>query len=751
MHLLTGISILLFFWLLPFAIYGQDSSSKNIFAPSYFTFNRYDTIVKREFASSLQMLIKKPNEKLWPDTLISPKPFLLNENIKGNFSIPKARPLLTLGNGAVSYNFLYRSNIDTPFIEKNIAQHQALASFGFTLLNLIPLRTNAYLRRSNSNLFGNITDLQIQFDASSYKSQVEQNFRQRLYSYSQTLKDTITEKYYSIAKDELTKLSTWIKDPQVIQKLVEANEIVNVPGITYEKQLPDSINIANSDALKRIAKTFLDYYNDLRHKEEQLSKQVDSLKMVYENSVEKVKNFRQIIQESYRSGIPYSELKRKAELLGFRDFNNSGIGSWLLGVRNFGIGKNNIYASELTAKNVTVNGLNIEYNSWYYVQIVAGSIDYRYRDFMTYRFNKPHQNLYLIRVGLGNIERNTFIVSVFHGEKQFFGGTLSSRNTNVPVSGLSVEAKWQLQANSYLISEVAQSFSPNLQVQPSKPRNAWSLSDASNKAMSLKLYSYFPKTSSRIEAKYKFTGANFQSFNSFQINSQTKSWSVKVEQSFLNRRIKIAGNLSKDEFSNPFIRQNYKSNTVFKTFSIKANIKKMPVVTIGYLPMSQLTMVDGYLSESKFQTINASIGHIYKIGQARGSSNLVFTRFFNNNSDTGYIYFNSINIFGGQAFFFKNLTININLSTSKNSGYTYTVVEENMSFPLRDNMNIGVGVKLNKLNQQAIRLGGFLNGNLNLFRKDILSFQVEQSYLPARNLLLVPGIFGSVSYTKTLK
>jgi len=269
--------------------------------------------------------------------------------------------------------------------------------------------------------------------------------------------------------------------------------------------------------------------------------------------------------------------------------------------------------------------------------------------------------------------------------------------------------------------------------------------------MSLKLYSYFPKTSSRIEAKYKFTGANFQSFNSFQINSQTKSWSVKVEQSFLNRRIKIAGNLSKDEFSNPFIRQNYKSNTVFKTFSIKANIKKMPVVTIGYLPMSQLTMVDGYLSESKFQTINASIGHIYKIGQARGSSNLVFTRFFNNNSDTGYIYFNSINIFGGQAFFFKNLTININLSTSKNSGYTYTVVEENMSFPLRDNMNIGVGVKLNKLNQQAIRLGGFLNGNLNLFRKDILSFQVEQSYLPARNLLLVPGIFGSVSYTKTLK
>jgi hypothetical protein len=74
-----------------------------------------------------------------------------------------------------------------------------------------------------------------------------------------------------------------------------------------------------------------------------------------------------------------------------------------------------------------------------------------------------------------------------------------------------------------------------------------------------------------------------------------------------------------------------------------------------------------------------------------------------------------------------------------------------MSFPLRDNMNIGVGVKLNKLNQQAIRLGGFLNGNLNLFRKDILSFQVEQSYLPARNLLLVPGIFGSVSYTKTLK
>lgn len=741
--MLAIILLILYLWIFPLIVFGQDSSSKGMGIIPALDLKSYDTLI----APKPGFLFKSFADNFTLDTFKRPNTFFANHNFQPTLLSQKNQPILSLNNAIVSYHFLYRSNIDTPFLEKNIGQHSAYASFGFTLFGLIPFQSNVYLRRSNSKLFRNITDVQVQFDANQYGYKIVQNLKEKLYDYSETLRDTITEQYYFIIDNRLAQLSKWFKDPLVGQKLVEANEVLNVPEITYDKDLSDSVNIVNNDSLRRIAKAFIETYNDLKRTEEHLSRQADSLKKVYEKSYEKVKRIQQFIRQPYNE-YSYQELKKRAEELGLKHFRYP---TWLLGVKNLGIGKNNIYASELTAKNVMVSGVNFEYNSWYYLQVVAGAIDYRYRDFLHRDFSKPRQNLYLLRVGFGNEDQNSFILSAFHGQKQFFGRNSSSPHTTTSISGLSLQARWQLQENSYLVSEAAQSFSPTFPTPASAPKKHWKLSETGNKAMSLKLYSYFPKTSSHLEADYKFMGADFQSFNSFQSNSQIKSWRIKAEQNFLNRKIRLSANISTNEFINPFIQQNYKSNTVFKTIGAQMNIKKWPVISIGYLPMSQMTMVDGYLSESKFQTVNASITHLYKIGQANGSSNFMLTRFFNNNTDTGFIYFNSVNIFAGQSFLFRNFTININFSNSTNHEYTYTVVDEAINFPINDNVNMGVSVKLNKLNKEVFGLGGGLNGNLKVFGKDIFSFQVERSYLPARGAHLVPGVFGSLNYTKTLK
>jgi hypothetical protein len=79
-------------------------------------------------------------------------------------TIFKEKPFLKFNSGFVSYNMNYRSNIDTPFTEKNILQHNAYGNINLSVANL-PFRVNYLLRKSNSAIFRNINDVQLEFDA----------------------------------------------------------------------------------------------------------------------------------------------------------------------------------------------------------------------------------------------------------------------------------------------------------------------------------------------------------------------------------------------------------------------------------------------------------------------------------------------------------------------------------------------------------------------------------------------------------
>src|SRR5204862_302099 len=102
---------------------------------------------------------------------------------------------------------------------------------------------------------------------------------------------------------------------------------------------------------------------------------------------------------------------------------------------------------------------------------------------------------------------------------------------------------------------------------PPQGSTKFNLSDRTNLAYAFKVSTWWPHTNSRLEGFYKYTGANFQSFSSFQTNAAMESWYVKAEQNFFTRKLRIVGSLRKNEFSNPFIVQQYTSNTVFKSLT----------------------------------------------------------------------------------------------------------------------------------------------------------------------------------------
>lgn len=659
------------------------------------------------------------------------------------------KPLLRFDGGMISYNFDYRSNIDTPFLEKNIAQQQILSSFNITLAGNIPFRVNAFIRKSNSAVFRDINDVQVIFDAAAFRNSVGNKMRGGLQSLAEKIKDTLSGKLMDNYFAKAQNLKNWLSGSMSMQQLVDANEILTTPAITYDSHQPDSVNRKRADSLQAIARLFIENYTQKKQQYDSLQNMGDSLKKVYESSIGRMLQLKQLLRNEPSAPRDYRKWSEEINSLSGADVSIPAKYRWLMGIKSFALGRNTVNSSELTSKNISLNGINFEYNSWYYLAFTAGTVDYRFRDFIVNRSSRSPQYMYQARIGLGSLESNHFIITAYQGQKQLFASsTTTGKITTVKVTGYSAESRWQLNRSTYITVEAAQSLSPDFNSNPATVKKGWDLSDKTNKALAVKLYSWLPKTASRIEGQYKYTGANFQSFSSFQTNAQLKAWYIKAEQNFLHRKLKIVASLRSNEFSNPYIIQNYKANTVFKSVSATWRSRKFPVISVSYMPMSQLTMLGTQLAESRFQTFNTSISHFYKIGTSRESTSIVFSKFYNNSSDSGFIYYNSSNVFISQSFFFKRFTATVNISTSRNSNYEYTVMDEGISIPYAKWGSIGGGIKVNNLNHKVTKTGGYVNGSIRLNRNDVLYFHLENNFLPGNENLLVQNMMGNVSFTK---
>jgi hypothetical protein len=475
---------------------------------------------------------------------------------------------------------------------------------------------------------------------------------------------------------------------------------------------------------------------------------VDSLQGLYQQNQLKLQRYKNLVTGGWKELSDPQQWKTQLREYDMQDVAMPRAYRWLLGVRQFSAGRSVTNYSELTVKNTSVNGVNLEYNSWYYFAVAAGLVDYRYRDFVVNGFNKKPQYLYLVRAGIGRLEKNFFILSAFRGQKQLFpsnGGGLSVIN----ITGFGAEGKWQLNSTTSITGEVAKSLAPDFRNNPAKENTRFSLSDPTNQAFSIKLYSYLPKTGTRLEGYYKHTGANFQSFSSFQTNNALESWSVKAEQSFFKRRLKLAGSLRKNEFTNPFLQQSYNSNTVFKSLTATFKMRKWPVLSVGYQPMSQLTKLDSQVIENRFQSLTASAFHFFQLGSLRMASTVVLNQFYNNNRDTGFLYYNATNVFASQQFYFTAFTAQVGCSYMDNGSYRLVVMDEGVQLNLHNIGTAGFGVKINSLSNERTKTGMYVNANLRVYKQDHITLSYDHGYLPGYNKGLVANDMATIQFVKS--
>ncbi len=690
------------------------------------------------------------NKNLFRQLFIRPVPKFTDSSFKSSALkhwalIPKfSAPYITVTGGRTDYTAFYRSVIDTPFFQKDVYQHQFSTTMNLLIGNQLPMRLNVFMRRTNSMLYRNISDFQLEFDL--------QAFQQKIYAGSihnfditQRINDSIVSKALALKSLEYLKLSNRLENSFDIQKLIEARELLNVPQMSWDITLPDSLAKIKSDSLKKNAEKYIGFYNKAKAEADSIKQLADSLNILSQ----RIHNIlSHPINGSVTDFFKRKQAKNEDRL---RQQQMETIPSkyrWLLGLRKFAIGRSQLNYSELSAKNITTRGINIEYNSWYYAAFSAGTIDFRFRNYLFNSRDTYKQYLVMGRLGIGRLEGNYIILSAFRGNKQsFVPGYTGNQLYKFDVTGISMEAKYQINRQGYIKAEIAESVNPNFNKIPVS-QTKLDFKDKTNKAYYISLYYTFKKLQANIEGYYKNTGANYQSFSTFQTSASFSSYSIKWDEYFFRRQLRLSASVKRNEFSSPYLIQGYNNNTVFKSVQAVFRKRKWPVLSVSYMPLSQITVVNDLVYENRFNTLNVNASHFYRVGDIRASSSLMLAKFYNDLRDSGYVYFNSSNIFMSQFFNFKRFNAGFTLTHSVSRTYNYNCVDEHIELPVKKIGTILLGFKVNNLKDGETKTGYYSSYRMPLNNHWGCSLFFEEGYIPGVYGLLVKNKTGNIQLTK---
>ena len=715
-------------------------------------------------------------------------------------------PALFKLRGNILYNYSYRSYIDTPFAQHDLMQHLVQTNLHLLVKDRYPVKVTITNRSSNSAYFRNVTDVNMQFNQQQMLSNIKAGLVNRTTAMVNKEGLENAERELTSLKWEYQQLQGLINNPAVLQQLVEEKESMlrnkvlsaaestltgavnrdscmeenrlpgNITGVpdsllskakgkmpslnfpevkTTENKLVDSIK----NRLPEISSKDSSYIEKYNRKKQAIVKIKDKIKLAETNARQLRKNVQDSINHLKNE---INSLNNPEALYAFMDKKNISKDSLtkaqriLLSVNQIGIGRSWVDYSELTVKNVSLAGINVEMNPGnFYVAAAAGKVNYRFRDFIYKNSNSsPDQPLYVVRAGAGKKEGNNIIATLYSGKKSVLNYTPGNSNSSLQkVIGISLEARLALDPNNYLVAEVAKSsFTANSGTRPSSSElfnKVFDLKTHTNEAYSIKLFSQYPATNTKLTAYYKKTGENFQSFNLYPVNINQDAWMVRVNQSLWRKRITLDAAIRKNDFVSPVAVASFSSQTIFKSFQATVRIPRYPFVSVGYYPSSQLTMGSGNtLTESQYNTFNALVSHNYRFHTTAMNSNASFTKFYNSSSDTGFIYYNASNVNFTQSIFLSAFSLQSSLAIANQKELHLFTAEQQVTYQVSNNFSLTGGLKWNRLNHTKDLFGS--TAAVNLFLKSIGTIQLnyDKTYLPGYNRTLVPVDMGRMSFYK---
>lgn len=685
---------------------------------------------------------------------------------------PAKVPFVQL-HGNISYTFDYRSRLDTPFTATNLQQHNEQVYADAVFKGRYPFRVILNARQSNSPYFKNYTDINIQFNHQAYQ-QIIKNEMIAEVSRKMPLLDSIT-KYEGLLnknKDEYFAQKSWVDDPARRQEIMQEKEQVysrytqmlalkTVDTIKGSKAFRDSIVHPGwtQDSLLFFLQGPTSVEKNMRAKQ----KVIDSLGSVIQSMQKSKDSLQSVIGSNIAEQV--NKIKNASSLKELRDAEKeAGTGVLkksdknLLSIRQFGIGRTTLNYSELTVNNVSLNGINIEYNPAYYAAFAAGSVDYLFRDFVLQPGKMPRQNIMLGRFGWGYKEKQAFILTVYNGSKNSFGGSVSDTSSLIPkintthIFGYSLEAKYKIAKNADASLEFAKSSSP-YRVGGDRDKSmadAFSFSNRNNEAWSAKLDIAIPRTESVINAFYKQIGANFQSYNIYNTGNRQVAWGIKWKQYFFKDQLSVTAQVKKSNIDDPLIPATFNSAIIFKSIQAVYHKKKWPVLSIGYMPTTQLIKsADGYFYQSIYYALTGNAFYNYTLLKLNMNSSLMYSRFYNKGTDSGFILYNAQSVLYSHNIDVGRLHTQTDAQYTQQPGFAYWTFQQRLDVQVTSFLTLGAGIKNNVIAGIGhILWGGSGQADLRIKQLGGLRLQYDKGYLPNNANGLMPNNWGrAIWYT----
>jgi len=408
--------------------------------------------------------------------------------------------------------------------------------------------------------------------------------------------------------------------------------------------------------------------------------------------------------------------------------------------------------SELTAWNISLTGFNMEYNSGVYSALGVGKIDYGFPYFKNRLNKRKSQNLLIGRFGIGDKDSKAIIFSAFTGRKYNYGSAFTDTvSDQVNIIGYSLEALLKKDENNSISAELAKTTKP-ISGSFADNGNLHSLlnfSDRSNVGLSVKAQTLIKPTDTRLSGFYKRTGESFQSFSLFSYNTDQTSWLFKADQSFLRDRMNVVVMLRRNDFTNPFTEKSFKTSTVFKSFQLNLRIPRLPMLSAGYYPGTQLYIIDkDRIRENAYYILNGSLIHNYVVGSLPMITSIVYNSYSSKGTDSGFISYKGKSYIASQAIVLPKMRFQGSYMFSDQEQMKYYTLEGTGDFSLTKNIRAGGGTKYNRLVSGGIYWGKQAELSIDILKLGTLQLQYEKSYLPTIQQLLYPVESGRLSWLK---
>lgn len=712
--------------------------------------------------------------------------------------------------GSIQYEGIFESNIDTPYLAKNLYQHTLRTGLDVVYKNKYPLRVYFTTRFSNSNLLKNIVDVNFKFSSRDFQKVIKENIQR--WGSSQIegaqFRDSVTSVLRNKRK-ELDMLNRWLASPSLLQQSVEAKEREMAKGQlsdgSKDNKKPDELDSLSTDQIKQLknwrkGQRQFDENKEVfvtpnKYKKNDEGKFNDSLKKPFldginagpynDSSIVKKRNRRDSLLQQIsllESALQKQQMRRRGEIDSLVMLVNqsknpqelsSALGTMnvpdsilpkgyksLLAIKSVGIGRTTVNYSELSVKNISVQGVQATYNPRFYFAFAAGVIDYRFRDFVVNQNEIQKQYLGVVRFGKGIEEGNHMFITYYTGKKQLYSyiqdtGTVTTQQAHSQtLMGITLERRYQFSNSTYLLAEAAKSSLPYYNRQQTKQSvlgGVFNFNDRSNEAYSLKFVTMLPSTLTKITGFYKHFGNSFQSFSIYTTSSAQNAWYLRVDQPFFKKRLLVNASIKKNDFTNPYAGQQFYSNTVFKSLQATLHIKKWPVVSAGYYPASQISKLgNGQYIENLYYTLAANATYSYHLRQTMMNTFFSYTKFYNKSADTGFVYFNTHNFLLSQGFFFKRLTVQLNIAVAKNNAYMLYTAGGDFQYIFFKWLSAGAGLKYNIQTVTNNRQAGYnASATIKIPGFGDIQFLAQKAYMPGINKQLVENDIGRLTYYKS--